>query len=643
MAVGERWRQTAAVAGFAELFRDRELTELSERIFGRIVNPEDILRFAAAAPPADERRAEALLRAGRLGEARFESTRLVHAMPGEARHWRRLLTVRAKAGRSGQDDVRLCALQLAMMNPEDYRNWYTLGVANFDAGLHINAIEAFREVLVREPDHEPSRMGRAHSLMALGRNREAENDLRAVLEHSPGHLTAVRRLARLVKRRGDPEEAVRLLQSVCTGTVDSRVGLFADLANLQRQLGDLQACRATVDRILEHDPDNASALACLGRLLVDEPDGRSAVAVFERRAQLHPDDLPAHLHLGHARLVAGDPEGAIRSYDAGLAIRPADAQANWNRAWPLLLLGRYEEGWKAYEWRFAARMAHPVCPLKTQWKGEPLDGRRILVWGEQGAGDTIQFLRFARVLKEAGAIVKAMVPPELNRLFTSCPTLEAVYSDRPGKDEYDTHCALGGLPGRLGVRLEDLGPEAPWLAAPASPGPELVSAIDAAGAGLRAGLCWSGNILFAWNHKRSIDPAYLTPLTGAPGVRWFGLQKEAAGAPVAEVCARLGATDLSPWFTDFADTATAISRLDLVITVDTAVAHLAGALGRPVWLLLGFAPDWRWLLDRDDTPWYPAMRLFRQREPGDWAEVIERVRVALQEVLSGKATLATSR
>jgi hypothetical protein len=303
----------------------------------------------------------------------------------------------------------------------------------------------------------------------------------------------------------------------------------------------------------------------------------------------------------------------------------------------LLLLGRFEEGWRHYEWRWRCRnFARYRRQFSIpQWTGLAAPDQTILVHAEQGLGDTLLFFRYLPLVREraSGARISFAAPSELRRILTAnapsgveivCLEKMAETGDAP---KFDQHIPLLSVP----LAVQQFAP-LPMTQPSLSADTALRSAWRerlAASRGLRVGLVWAGNRQLDRDRHRSIEPDRLAPLLRTPGVSFHSLQLESRGA-LPPVMTESSVLDLTPSITDFADTAAAVAELDLVISVDTATAHLAGALGRPVWTLLPHVPDWRWGLDREDTPWYPTMRLFRQKSAGDWDEVIRRIGNALR-------------
>jgi hypothetical protein len=343
------------------------------------------------------------------------------------------------------------------------------------------------------------------------------------------------------------------------------------------------------------------ALECLRMLELSMPD--------------HPKLLS---NLGVVYRDSGDLARAEEYFRRVCAAQSQDAAAHFNLAVTLLRAGRLPEGFAEYEWRwqvpqFAPQRREFARPL---WRGEPLEGRRILLWGEQGAGDAIQFARYVPLVRKAGGTVILEVLPHLERLMTWMEGGYPVVNALTTGAEYDMHCPLMSLPQRFGTDLSSI-PAPTRFAIPDAAREKWAMRLEAEGT--KIGVVWATNPSYLNNAARSVPAECLAPLTRLAGVRCWGLQVGPGAADAPE-----GMPNLGDELIDFAETAAVISELDLVITVDTAVAHLAGSLGKAVWLLLIYAPDWRWMLGREDSPWYPTMRLFRQTRPGDWSDVVER-------------------
>lgn len=382
------------------------------------------------------------------------------------------------------------------------------------------------------------------------------------------------------------------------------------------------------------DPGHRQALVGLGNLSAEAGRLPAALAQFRRLTVIAPAFSRIALNLAGLLRRQNRLEEAIRLNRRVLADCPADPAGHYNLAILLLALGRYQEGWRLYEWRWRTRdFPGPRRGFRQPlWEGEALAGRRLLLHGEQGLGDVLQFCRYAPLAAAAGGRVILEVQAPLVRLLSALPGVERVIAAGGTLPPFDLHCPLLSLPRAFGTSLETV-PAAPYLRAPGGP---LAAWRRRIGDGRRlaVGLVWGGNAHNPRDHERSVDFSLLAPLWRIPGVRWFSLQlgdrrRDLAGAPFIE--------DLADGLGDFAETAAAVACLDLVISVDSSVAHLTGGLGRPCWVLLPWAGDWRWLVGRDDSPWYPSLRLFRQPAPGDWPPAVARLASALRRRTSSTA------
>jgi Flp pilus assembly protein TadD len=413
------------------------------------------------------------------------------------------------------------------------------------------------------------------------------------------------------------------------------VDALFNLGKACKDLGRLPEAADAFQRITSISPEDAEAWYMLGNACHGMERYAEAESSYRSVLKLHADDVRVSTNLGVALQAAGKPHEALEVLELALRAHPENADLHYNRALSLLLLGRFEEGWKEFEWRF--RTSDQANPLRvsttTRWQGGPVDDKTVLLVAEQGVGDTIQFARFIPELRRQCRKVMVECQPELISLLRTCKGIDALVERgrRPGP-MIDMWAPLMSLPFLLGEVHPSGSSVVPYLAADAPRAEHWRKCTSHSHLRARVGLVWAGNPHHKNDKHRSCAPVYFTPLIIATEVAWFSLQKadgitlpaEWNGA-VIEVGSKLA---------DFWDTAAAIESLDLIITVDTAVAHLAGALRKPVWLLLPFAPDWRWMLGRSDSPWYPSMRIFRQPAPGDWRSVIDVVSRELHELQS---------
>jgi len=367
-------------------------------------------------------------------------------------------------------------------------------------------------------------------------------------------------------------------------------------------------------------------LRSLGRL----PE---AIAAAEAVLAVEPGNIAALNNRGSALRALGRVAAALASYDRAVARDPQRAQSHFNRAVCRLTAGDFARGWPEYEWRWQLAGFEKDSPLPrlALWLGEEeIAGRTILLHAEQGQGDTIQFCRYAPLVAERGAVVVLAAQPLLKSLLASLPGVRHVLGPDDTGPPPDFRCPLMSLPGIFGTRLASIPASIPYLAPPAGRLQEWSRRLGAA-KGPRIGIAWSGNPRNRHDRDRTLTLAQLGPIA-ALGLPLYCLQREMRPGDLADFAMFANIEYFGEGLRDFADTAALIAQLDLVVSVDTAVAHLAGAMGKPVWTLLPYAGDWRWLLQREDSPWYPTMRLFRQPHPGDWTSVLARVRDELRRL-----------
>jgi hypothetical protein len=393
-----------------------------------------------------------------------------------------------------------------------------------------------------------------------------------------------------------------------------------------------------LDRAVALRPSDPRFYATRGHLLQELKEYAAALTSYELSLAIRPDGGVLRARADALRNLLRFEEAAD-AYQRALAFAPNDpesAKAHVNWATCLLLLGKFAPGWEHMEWRWGDPAIHPPhpYPLDRLWIGEhDPAGRTLLVHSEQGYGDTLQFCRYASLLAARSVRVVLLVPPALETLLHSLGGVSSLVTATNAQTAYDLHTPLLSLPLALGTRLEDVPAKVPYLHASDARrriwGHTLGPATKP-----RIGLVWAGNPAHGNDANRSMPLANLEALVAEFGSRfeWISLQREVHIADQGAIV-RLGLHDFGARLRDFADTAALMAHLDLVISVDTAAAHLAGALARPVWIMLPFVPDWRWMLERTGSPWYPTARLFRQRRPGDWDAVVSELASGLREFL----------
>jgi hypothetical protein len=445
---------------------------------------------------------------------------------------------------------------------------------------------------------EDSHLAQGCAAFAAGRLTEAEAAFRGVLAAAPRDAEAMSNLGAVLNANHRPEQA----EAACRGALAVQPGFWAAWGNLGTALHRQQR--------------------------YDE-----AVAAYAEALRRNPNHVNACTNLGVALAEQGRMRLALVLHDAALALAPGNAAVRCNRALALLAAGDLARGFAEYEWRWQVPGMLPHGVAGPCWQGEDPAGRTILVHDEGGYGDTLQFVRYVPLLAARGARVVLCVQPPLVRLLARLPGPAVVLARGTEPPDYDLHCPMLSLPHGFSTTLESVPARVPYL--PVDAAKAAAWRAKLAGAGLRVGVVWAGAsrpgmaAMRAMDARRSLPAGALTALAGIAGVRFVSLQKDQVPP------AQLDMADPMPDCADFDDTAAVVAGLDLVIAVDTAVAHLAGALGRPVWLLSRYDACWRWLHGRRDNPWYPGLRLYRQTAPGEWAPVLRELAADLRALAGG--------
>jgi tetratricopeptide (TPR) repeat protein len=427
------------------------------------------------------------------------------------------------------------------------------------------------------------------------------------------------------------------------GKVDEAIKHYADAlrqrpryADAYLNLGNVQAAQkkpaeaiASYRKALAINPRSADAHYNLGIIPAEEGRLDEAIASYREALRLKPNHAGAMANLGHALRAQGKFDEAMSVYQQLLARSPDDPEGHMSRALVWLLLGDYERGWPEYEWRWKTKEFAGPQPKQPRWDGSPLEGRTILLTAEQGMGDTMQFVRYAPEVKRRGGRVILACQKGLIPLLKTCAGIDEWVAQGEKLPEFDVHASLLSLPAILKTTLANVPAEVPYLAAESERIEKWQEEL-ARLPGFKIGIAWQGNPQYRGDRERSVPLSAFEPIAKVKGVHLISLQKGPGTEQLPEVASRFSVTDLGSRLDlsggAFLDTAAVIKGLDLVITINTSLAHLAGALAAPAWIALGSgASDWRWLLDRDDSPWYPSLRLFRQSQVGDWSDVMERM------------------
>ncbi len=440
------------------------------------------------------------------------------------------------------------------------------------------------------------------------------------------------------------QEAVQVYRQASAldpGDVVMLSNLGACLCELKQFDEAITACELA----LALDPDHAPAHTNLGVILEAQEDVEGAVAAHRRAVAADADYAKGHANLAVALRKAGEIDEAFAASQRAVALAPDQPQTRFNHAHFLLMCGDLENGFADYHWeRKCKSFPHVLQKFsEPEWQGEALCGRTLLLFAEYGLGDALHFVRYLPMAAAMGGSIVLQVQPVLARLLRMMPGVTVVSRGEP-LPPFDLQLPLMSLPRVFGTTLDTIPAAVPYLHPDAAKlalwRRALVDGTIGDATSLKVGVVWAGNPEHSGDRYRSLPVEAVLPRLIMPGVQLYSLQKEPRPADVpvlAGLCADI--VDLAPALGDFADTAVAVGALDLVIAVDTSVAHLAGALGRPVWVLLPYALDWRWLRDREDSPWYPTMRLFRQHKPQAWEGVLARASSELARVAAGERKL----
>ncbi|MEW6188000.1 MAG: tetratricopeptide repeat protein [Thermodesulfobacteriota bacterium] len=466
-----------------------------------------------------------------------------------------------------------------------------------------------------------------------GTLHEAEDCYRKALEVDSTLAEVYGNLGFLARRQGQTEKAINYFEKALE--LNSSVPEFhCNLAEVFIQKGEEVKAIRFFRQAIQLRPDYYQAYNNLGLLLHSRGQYDEALAQYEKVLEIRPGFLETLINAGNVLKDQKKIKEAQNCYHKALSLDPEFPEGHLNLALLFLLTGSFLNGWKEYEWRWKIRGIIPrqdIC--RTRWTGSSLTGKKILLYAEQGLGDTLQFIRYLPLVVRQGGRVSMECQEELKTLFQVIPGIEEMVCFGEPLPDHDLQSPLLSLPHVFHTDLHSIPALVPYLSPDPHKSERWNKRMKGAGKGKKIGLVWAGRPEFVNDRHRSLPLDNFSGVFRIPGVQWFSLQKGMAVSQIKELSLEKNVVDFSNELTDFSETAALIENLDLVISVDTAVAHLTGALGKPVWTLLPFAPDWRWMLDREDSPWYPTMRLFRQPRYGDWESVIKRVAVELEKEL----------
>lgn len=530
------------------------------------------------------------------------------------------------------DEAEKLYIRVLKAQRDNFDAMHLLGMLNHQRGKAGEAFRLLTAALKLQPRSPDALSNFALVLHGLKRSDEALAALDKALTLMPGHLDALNNRGNLLLDLQRPVEAISAFDAVLAKEprhLQARI----NRGNARAALGETEQALSDYDAALAMAPGHPLALFNRGNTLRAIGREADAIVAYDDALAAAPNHVGAWTNRGLAQAALNRHDDALASYERALAIAPDNADLHFNTGLSLLTNGDYARGFAEYEWRWKRAGFAPRKDLrKPSWLGEtPLAGRTILLHAEQGLGDTLMFVRYAPLLARSGAEVVLQVQPELKSLLSGLDGVMATVALGETSPPFDLHCPLTSLPLACKTDLSSVPAEIPYLHASPTKIETWRPRLEALPS-LRVALAWSGRATHVNDRNRSLTLAQLHPLLSLETVSFVSVQHELRAADATALSRYPRVIHLGDDLADFADTAAVLALADLVICVDTSVAHLAGALGRPTWVMLPFQPDWRWTLDREHSLWYPATRLFRQPAIGDWTSVIALVREGLSRL-----------
>ena len=569
---------------------------------------------------------------GRNGDAADYYARVLRLKPD----WVEALNNRGNAlTELGRFDEAIASYRTALRHRPDYFEAHNgLGVALLKERNFAEAAKSYQEAIRLQPSYAAAHLNLGTALKEMGKFNEAVDCCRRAISLQPGMAMAHNNLGTALAGLGKHQEAIASYDHALQldpGHTDSLINLGISWA----ALGKLDIATDFYKRAVQQKPDHDKAHYNLGVALAERDDLQAAVASYRRAIELNPAYAEAWDNLGCVLVALGQPAEALVCHDRALQVRPDYDKAYMSRGVARLRLGDYAGGWPDYECRYKLQeFVMPSFP-QPRWNGDRLDGKTILLAAEQGLGDTLQFVRYAARVRQRCAKVIVACQKALIPLLSNTPGIDQLFPPEVALPHFDAWASLVSLPGIMGTTLQTIPADVPYL----FPSKELVKHWQPelqAIPGFKIGICWQGNPDYKADRERSVPLVDFAPLAHVPGVQLISLQKGHGAEQVAQVSAQFPIIDLASRLDlsrgPFMDTAAVMKGLDLIVTADTAIAHLAGGLGVPVWIALPYVAHWCWLWDRNDSPWYPSACLFRQSERGNWKPVFTRLAESLAQL-----------
>jgi tetratricopeptide (TPR) repeat protein len=512
------------------------------------------------------------------------------------------------------------------INPALDDAYYNLGIVLKESGRLDEAITCYRKTIQINPSQADTYNNLGLALQEKGQIKEAEMSFRQAVKIDPDYAYAHSNLGNVLMGERQIDEAITHYQKAIRFNPDL-LDAHMNLGNALKEKGLLNDAVTVYRKVLQIDPERSDAYYNLGIVLKENGQPDEAITHYQRALHLNPGHAEAYNNLGLAFRDKGQLKEAMHLFREALRREPDNAVFHWNLSLALLQAGNFEQGWKEYEWRLKVKEFSHRISAEPLWDGSEMAGQTILLQAEQGFGDTIQFIRYASLVAQRSAKVIVSCQNELASLLRTVDGVNHVAGYHEQLPDFDRYCPLLSLPLIFHTTHEGIPAQVPYIRVDSPSVKKWKTKIGVQDSEITIGLVWAGR------EQRSCSLEIFSPLSHVDSVTFYSLQKGEAAEQAKNPPDGMKLIDYTEDIHDFSDTAALMENLDLVIAVDTAVAHLAGALGKPVWTLLPFVPDWRWLLNRDDSPWYPTMRLFRQPSPGDWQSVIEEVTGELRKIM----------
>ena len=516
------------------------------------------------------------------------------------------------------------------LKPDYAEAHINLGNVFQEQGKFDEAMECYTRVIELQPDYAEAHHNLGNALRKKCKPDEAASCFSKAIELKPEYAEAHSNLGSVLQEQRKLDEAA-LHFSKAIELKPEYAEAHSNLGLVLQEQGKLDEAAMSFHLATELNPDHAEVNNNLGTFLQEQGKLNEAAERYKKAITLKPDHIKAHNNLGTVLQEQGKYDEAMEYYKRAISLKPDYAEAHMNSSFVLMLTGNLEDGWPEYEWRLHTKDRIPRTFQQPRWDGTPLNGRSIMVHAEQGLGDTIQFVRYLPTVQAKGGHVIFECQKNLFRLLKNNAGIDEIIekASTSGKNShFDVQVPLLSLPGLFGTKLDTIPSVIPYITVDPEPVKQWNTRIEHNG-DFKIGIVWAGSPHHKNDRNRSCKLEDFAQLAEIPGLSFYSVQKGPASAEAFNPPGGMKIINLANEMNDFTDTAAIIVNLDLVISVDTAVAHLAGAIGKPVWNLLPFAPEWRWQLNQADSPWYPGMRLFRQTQLNDWEGVFKQVKKAL--------------